>query len=100
MIELKDIERLAELARIKMSTKEMEAMRKDMDSILGYVGQIQEVAANADSEPKAGILRNVMRGDDHPHEPGIHSEVLLAEAPSRNGQYFKVKKVLGGSDVA
>lgn len=103
MIGLKDIEKLAELARIRMSPEEMEPMRKDIDAILGYVGQIQEVAASlgaSDLEPQSGAVRNVLREDSTPHASGAYSEELLAEAPAREGNYFKVKKILGGTDVA
>lgn len=100
MIERKDIERLAELARIRISPEEAESLRGEIDSILGYVGQIDEAAGSADAEPRAGSLRNVMRNDGEPHEPDIYTESLLRESPGREGRHFKVKKILGGSDNA
>lgn len=94
MITIKDIEKLAELSRIAISPEEKESFRKDMDSILGYVDQIQKVSANLSAEKKAGILRNVMREDKNPHESGIHTETLISAAPKREGNYLKVKKIL------
>ncbi|HVS79475.1 MAG TPA: Asp-tRNA(Asn)/Glu-tRNA(Gln) amidotransferase subunit GatC [Candidatus Paceibacterota bacterium] len=100
MIEPQTIEKLAELARIKVSREEVEGLRAEIEPILDYVNQIQDAVGAGEIEPEAGAVRNVMRADDHPHESGIHSAELLEEAPAREGEYFKVKKILGGSDVA
>lgn len=94
MITIKDIEKLAELSRIAISPEEKESFRKDMDSILGYVDQVQKVSANLSEEKKAGLVRNVMREDTNPHESGIHTETLISAAPKRQGNYLKVKKIL------
>ena len=94
MITIKDIEKLAELSRIAISPEEKESFRKDMDSILGYVDQVQKVSANLSEEKKAGLVRNVMREDSNPHESGIHTETLISAAPKRQGNYLKVKKIL------
>lgn len=98
MISVKEIEKLAELGRLALSSEEKEILRKDMDSILQYVEQVNKVTANLSSEKKAGTLRNVMREDTPPaggpHESGIFTEALLAAAPQRDGNYVKVKKIL------
>jgi aspartyl/glutamyl-tRNA(Asn/Gln) amidotransferase C subunit len=79
---------------IAVSAEEKESLRKSMDSILNYVEQVQKVSKDLGSERKAGLLRNVMREDNNPHESGIFTEVLLSAAPKRDGQYLKVKKIL------
>ncbi len=94
MISLKDIEKLADLSRIALAPEEMESLRKSMDSILGYVEQVNKVSADAGSEKKTGLLRNIMREDSNPHESGIYTEALASAAPKREGDYVKVKKIL------
>ncbi len=94
MISLKEIEKLATLSRIALSQEEKEALRKDMDAILGYVEQVQKVSGDLNSEKKAGLLRNVMREDTDPHQSGEFTEILLSAVPKREGQYVKVKKIL------
>ena len=42
-MEIKDIEKLAELAKIELTQEEKEHLLSDMESSLGYVKQIQEV---------------------------------------------------------
>ncbi len=94
MISIGEIEKLATLSRIALTADEKESLRKDMDSILGYVNQINDVSAKLSSEKKAGLLRNVMREDGEPHESGIFTEALVSAAPRRQGDYIKVKKIL------
>ncbi len=100
MIEIKDIEKLAELARLEIPQDEKESFRKDVDSILQYVSQIQEAfvlstdAKITQNLPDADIVHNVMREDNNTHESGIFTETLLNEVPQREGNYVKVKKIL------
>ena len=54
-MEIKDIEKLAELAKIELTQEEKEHLLSDMESSLGYVKQIQEV----DLPAQAGRLLQV-----------------------------------------
>ncbi len=94
-MEKKDIEHLAKLSRIALTDTETDALAKDITSILGYVSEIEEIAGKVEGEKKVGALFNVMREDSNPHEPGIYTEDLLKLAPLRDGQYLKVKKIIG-----
>ena len=92
MIEVKDIEKLAALARIHLSPEEVHNMPKEISSILEYIDQIQVASGSVDR--KLPDNRNIMREDCTPHEPGIHTEALIAEAPRKEKNYVKVKKIL------
>jgi len=92
MITREDIEKLASLARIKITDEEKESMRTDIESILAYVGQVKDLSGTVKDESPA--LRNVMRDDVVTHTSGEFTESLLALAPSREGNYLKVKKIL------
>jgi aspartyl-tRNA(Asn)/glutamyl-tRNA(Gln) amidotransferase subunit C len=93
MISREDVRKLAALARIKLSPEEEETFAKDMEHILGYITQIQKVSGTVEMHGKEKT-KNVLREDTNPHESGIHTEALLAEAPQREGNYIKVKKIL------
>lgn len=93
MINKDDIEHLAKLSRIELSESDKEGLTKDIESILGYVDQLKEVKADL-TEKKAGENRNVLREDENPHESGIHTEAILKEAPSIEGDFIKVKNIL------
>ena len=92
----KDIEKLGDLARIKLSEKEKETLKTDIEAILGYVSQIKEVSSDIerDMSGKNETLINVMREDENPHESGLYTEKILENAPEREGDYIKVKKIL------
>lgn len=92
MIRSEDIKKLASLSRIELTEEEETSFVSEIDSILGYVGQIGNLEAPASTG--ASPLRNVFRADERPHETGEFTERILAEAPSREGQYVKVKKIL------
>lgn len=89
-----DIEHLATLSRIRLEKDEIEALAKDITDILGYVAVIDEIAASGKGEKKVRELHSVLREDSDPHEPGVYSEDLLKEAPERDRNYIKVKKIL------
>jgi len=94
-MEKKDIEHLATLSRIALSPSETESLAKDITSILGYVSEIEDIAGKGPEEKKVGALFNVTREDSNPHEGGLYTEDLLNLAPKRDGQYLKVKKIIG-----
>lgn len=92
MISVQDIQKLASLARIKLSPEEETRFARDMDGVLGFVQKIQEVSSSVDSQKEK--IRNVLRDDKNPHESGMYTEALLAEVPHTEGEYIKVKKIL------
>ena len=100
MLERKDIDNLANLARIALSEAEKDKLQRDMESILGYVGELQKAPSFAEAsegKPSNHYLRNVMREDEGAFESGLNTEIILSQAPKRRGDYFVVKKILGDS---
>jgi len=93
MITKADVEKLASLSRIKLSEAEKESLQKEMDSILGYVQDIQSVSS-AILKTAPAAHRNIMRDDAAPHESGIFTDILLGEAPRSENGFVVVKKIL------
>lgn len=93
MIKSEEVKKLAELARISITSEEVEKVRKEIESILKYVSEIQTVA-QIKMPAKENVPRNVIREDDNPHAGGIYTDAVLNEAPKRDGDYIKVKKIL------
>jgi aspartyl-tRNA(Asn)/glutamyl-tRNA(Gln) amidotransferase subunit C len=94
MMEVKDIEKLAKLARIELTEVEKQTYLKEIGDILHYVDQIKEVVAQVGEERKVGDLRNVMRTDGVQSNKDTKPEDLIAEFPRKDGDYLKVKKIL------
>lgn len=92
MITKNDVQNLANLARIEISESEAESLTFEIDSILGYVSQIENMSASDSLE--APRLRNVMREDVATHEPLQYTEDILSNTPERDGNLLKVKKIL------
>ena len=92
-MELRDVEKLADLARIKMSKEEMEEILIDLGSILNYIDQISSVNIT-DSTEEEYIVKNVFREDTEMHDSQINTKDLLNEAPDTENNYIKVKKIL------
>ncbi len=93
-MEIKDIEKLAKLARIELTDIEKQTYLKEIGSILAYVDQIKGVVAKVGEERKAGNLRNVMRGDEVTNISDSNKEDIVREFPKKEGNYLKVKKIL------
>ncbi len=88
---------LANLARIRIADDEAEKLSHDFEAILNYVGEVKNATKDTNnSQPTTDsyALRNVMREDGEGHESGVYTERLLAEAPAREGDFIKVKKIL------
>jgi aspartyl-tRNA(Asn)/glutamyl-tRNA(Gln) amidotransferase subunit C len=93
-MEIKDIEKLAKLARIELTEEEKAKYLKDIGAILNYVDQIKGAVAVVGEERKAGDLRNVMREDEGENKSGENTKDIVAEFPRKEGDYLKVKKIL------
>ncbi len=94
MLEIKDIEKLAKLARIKLTGEEIQRLLKEVDPILDYVAKLKEVVSKIGEEKKAGELRNVVRDDANPTETGTNTKNIVADMPDSQGNYLKVEKIL------
>ena len=93
MISEKDVKKLSELSRVSVSAEELASMPGEISAILEYIGQINEAVADNKGLPLHDLV-NVLRPDENPHESKIHTEDILKEAPERQGDYLKVKKIL------
>jgi aspartyl-tRNA(Asn)/glutamyl-tRNA(Gln) amidotransferase subunit C len=88
---IKDVENLAELARIELSEDEKKELLSDMDSILGYVKQIEEIKIE-DTVPEYNIY-NVWREDKIiPRDFSL--ELIKEQFPDSKTGFLKVKKIL------
>ena len=85
---------LAKLSRISISDEEAESLSHEFESILNYVSEVKEVSNSPRKDLGEFETRNVMREDNAGHESGIYTEKILNEAPARQDNFIKVKKIL------
>lgn len=84
---------VAHLARLELSSNELQTMGRQLSSILAYVEQLASLDTG-NAEPLAHPLpiSNVFR-DDVP-APSLPVDSALANAPSRRGDFYAVPAVL------
>jgi aspartyl-tRNA(Asn)/glutamyl-tRNA(Gln) amidotransferase subunit C len=88
---IKDVENLAELARLELTEEEKKEILHDMDGILAYVKQIEEVEVeDIKSDPE---LRNVWR-EDAEEARAFSPELIAQQFPNSQDGFLKVKKIL------
>lgn len=87
-----DLDNLSKLARIDIDPTEKQKMLVDMQAILGYISEINEV--EGELVRGEASLYNVVREDVVTRETGSNTEAILAEAPSIKDGYVKVEQVL------
>jgi len=106
MISKQDIQDLAELARLQVDDREVEALQKDMAGILEYVETVSAVeipnistnmGVSTIEQMDPGAPRNVMR-DDTPRKEGdplwAKEEALRQAFPTREGGYNVVRQII------
>ena len=87
------VRHIAKLARIAMSDAEVEALVPELNNILGWVEQLQEVDVTG-VEPMTAVIPNTLRlRDDEVTDGGIRDQVL-ANAPVAEHGFFAVPKVI------
>lgn len=91
---IQDVLKLADLSHISLSEKEMRDFAVELTEILDYVEQLQSVDTDG-LTPTAQVtgLTNVMRKDEL-IDYGTTQADLLKNAPMREANYIKVKRVL------
>lgn len=93
-ITLKDVEYVANLAKLELSRKEKIKFQKELDNIIKYIDQLNEL--NTENVPMTSHvvpLENVFREDRV--LPSLPQDNALANAPQKKDGFFKVPKVIG-----
>ncbi|MCC6719581.1 MAG: Asp-tRNA(Asn)/Glu-tRNA(Gln) amidotransferase subunit GatC [Acetobacteraceae bacterium] len=87
------VRRIAKLARIRVDEGQVEALRADLNSILGWIEQLNEVDTDGVAPLTGGTQMALRLREDAVNDGGM-AEAVLANAPDRDGDYFAVPKVV------
>jgi aspartyl-tRNA(Asn)/glutamyl-tRNA(Gln) amidotransferase subunit C len=87
------VRRIAKLARIRVDDAEVATLQTELNAILGYVEQLNAVDVTG-VEPLSGGAQMAMRLRDDAVTDGGIAELILANAPDREGRFFAVPKVV------
>jgi aspartyl-tRNA(Asn)/glutamyl-tRNA(Gln) amidotransferase subunit C len=84
---------VARLARLELSAAEKERMRKELDGILSYIDKLRALdTSGVEPTSHAVPLTNVMRDDTE--VASLPQDEMLANAPDRHGEMFRVPKII------
>jgi len=93
MITREELLKLAELARLRLDEAEIPRFQKDIAEMLEYVKLLEEVdTSQVEADSKIVLSGNVLREDEV--QPSLSVEEALKNAPEREGNYFKVPRVV------
>ena len=87
------VRRIARLARLRIDDAEVAALQSELNGILGWIDQLNEVDV-AGVEPLTGGAMMAMRMRDDTVTDGDLEEAVLANAPDRSGPFYAVPKVV------
>ena len=97
-IDKKQVEHIAELARIKLSAEEKEKFSKELSQILDYFETLKKVdTKNVSPISQITGIKNVLREDEEEKiekkDRDARREKILKNVPEKEREYIKVKSV-------
>jgi aspartyl-tRNA(Asn)/glutamyl-tRNA(Gln) amidotransferase subunit C len=92
-VTIKEVEKIAHLARIILDDDEKKELTGQMNEILAYIDKLNELDTES-VEPMSHPLdlKNVFREDEE--RDSLPQSKALENAPSKTDKYFKVPKVI------
>ena len=97
-VTVEEVERVAELAHLELKPEETPAMLRDLNAILDYVAQLNELDTKGVtplaqvSELLDGASAGLLRADVV--QTSLDRAVVMQQAPETDGAFFKVPKVI------
>lgn len=87
------VRRIAALARIRLEAHEVEPLRNDLNGILSWIEQLNEVDVTGVA-PLAGAADMAPATRPDVVADGGYPDLVMAGAPERSGDFFVVPKVV------
>ena len=88
-----EVQRVALLARLRLTPEEQSSLTEELDRILGYMDKLNQLdTADVDLFSHTANITNTLREDQVTNRP--NADALLANAPDRDGTFFKVPKII------
>ena len=89
-----DVEKIALLARLRLTTDEIEGLSRQLTQIVDYIESLRELDTRG-VEPMAHALDLVNVFAEDEGVPSLDREQALANAPKRDDECYRVPAVLG-----
>ena len=93
-IDIEQVRKVASLARLELSETEEQQFTGQLNSILDYIQQLDELdTTDVPPTTRAIEVSNITRSDEIKVFP--EREAILESAPDREEDFFKVPKIMG-----
>ena len=95
-IDKETVKHVAFLSRLELDEKELELYSRQLADILSYINKLNEIDTK-EVPPTSHVLptlKNVFRKDSL--KKSLDAKEVLKNAPSRDGDFFKVPQVIEG----
>ena len=92
-VDLATVKRVARLARIAVSQEEAEKMQGELNTILGFVEQLDEIDVSG-VEPMTSVTPMAMKKREDVVNDGNKAADIVANAPLTEDNFFMVPKVV------
>lgn len=94
-ISLEQVRHVARLARLELEPAEEQSLQANLSEILTYIDQLNQLdTAMIPPTAQVGEAGTPMRDDVVTNRPA--PDEMLANAPAREGHFFKVPKIIEG----
>ncbi|WP_035871093.1 Asp-tRNA(Asn)/Glu-tRNA(Gln) amidotransferase subunit GatC [Cucumibacter marinus] len=87
------VRRIGRLARIRIEENDVEALKGELNTILGFVEQLNEVDIDG-VEPMTSVTPMQLRRREDKVTAGGHPERIVSNAPESEDNFFVVPKVV------
>jgi aspartyl-tRNA(Asn)/glutamyl-tRNA(Gln) amidotransferase subunit C len=87
------VRRIAKLARLSLPEERVEPMAAELNGILAWVEQLNEVDVSG-VEPMTSVVQQKLKMRDDKVTDGGHADALMSNAPEGEDHFFVVPKVV------
>lgn len=92
-VDIATVKRVARLARLALSEDEAVLFQSELNAILGFVEQMNEIDVT-DIEPLTSVVAQSMKMREDVVADGFYPDRILANAPAADDDFFMVPKVI------
>ena len=92
-VDAKTVKRIGRLARIRIEEHEVEKYQNELNAILGFVEQLDEIDVTG-VEPMTSVTPMILRQREDKVTDGGYPEKIVANAPLSEDNFFMVPKVV------
>ncbi len=92
-VDKETVQRMAKLARIALDETQTAAMEQELNALLSWVEQLQDVDVEGIA-PMTSVVEQRLKMRDDVVTDGGYAEDLMKNAPQAEGHFFVVPKVV------